>query len=326
MTNHDKSTGSTGTMRITDTGSRIEFWLKAGSATFSHQLPYGYTVNGTTDNSNSFDFKSGGNWQMLKSWSVTTSQTVTFRLQDTGTGGLGGPTTLAVSISRSKAPDAPSKPTVSAITSSSAYITFTDGDNNGASITSRQIGYGKTTGNPTTTVSSDRSTTVTGLTSGTRYYFRARTHNSEGYSAWGAYTGITTLDEPGTPGVVTLNTVTQTSVLASFKDTDTGGAAILQRQIGYGTSPSAPLLTAEYAGPTTIKNLKPSTKYYFWSRSRNAIGWSSWSAVSSTTTLAGAKLKVGGVWVNAVPYVRVSGVWKPARPWTKQFGFWEESS
>lgn len=326
MTDWFKDTGSSGQMRIRDTGTRVEFALKAGSATFNHDLGWGYTVNGVTDNSNSFDFQSGGSWQTLRTFAVSESQTVYFRLQDSGTSGLGGPTVFSHAIDRAAPPNPPPKPSYSNVTSNSIYVTFSDGANNGAPIDQRQIGYGTNSASPSQTVSSDGSTTITGLTPGTRYYFRARTHNSEGWSPWSVYTGATMLDEPSAPGGVSVGNITQTSVSVSFKDpTDTGGSAILERQIGYGTYPATPTTTVNYPGPITISNLKPGTQYYFRSRTRNAVGWSPWSAATIATTIAGAFVKVGGVWKPAVPYVRVGGVWKVARPWGRIVGYWEDT-
>jgi hypothetical protein len=326
VTDYTKSTGNTGTMRIRDTDGKIEFWLKAGSSTYNYQLPWGYTVNGTTDNSNEFRFVTGGDWQKLKTWTVSTSQTVTFRLKDSGTNGLGGPTTLSASIKRATAPDAPAKPGYSSLASTSVNITFSDGDNNGASIDSRQIGYGTSSGTPTKTVSSDRSTAITGLTSGTKYYFKARTHNSEGWSPWSANLTLTMLDEPAAPGVVQLSAITQTTVHAVFADpTSTGGTAITDRQVGYSLTTGTPTNSVTYSGGVTITGLKPGTLYYFSSRTKNSVGWSVWSSPKTATTIAGAYVKVAGVWKKAVPYVKVAGVWKVARPWGRQFGYWEES-
>ncbi len=105
MVDYNKSTGSSGTMRIRDTGTTVEFWLNAGnSTTFNHDLPWGYTINGVTSNNRTFDYSAGDGWQRLGAWGVTTSQTVTFRLGDTGTSGFGGPTTHSVTINRAKVP------------------------------------------------------------------------------------------------------------------------------------------------------------------------------------------------------------------------------
>src|SRR6187549_2772529 len=116
-------------MMIRDIGGKIQFWLRAGSDTSNSSLPYGYTVNGSTDNTQHFNFTNSGDWQMLRQWTVAASQLVTFRLFDTGTVGLGGPDSLTVSIDRDTIPDPPSIPTASLISSTSMQIHFTDPDN-----------------------------------------------------------------------------------------------------------------------------------------------------------------------------------------------------
>jgi hypothetical protein len=330
MVDYTKSTGSSGTMRIRDLGYRIEFHLKAGSSTFNHSLPYGFTVNGNTDNSNSFDFVSGGDWQLIRAWNVSSTQTVTFRLGDSGTSGLGGPTTLAAVINRATAPSAPPKPTYNAVTATSVHVILVDGDANGADIDSRRIGWSlSSTGNPTGYYTiTDHTQTISGLTPGARYYLKAAMHNSEGWSPWGAFTGVTMLDVAAAPGIVQISEVTQTSVRATFADpADTGGAPVLERQLGWSNSAAGnPTTTATYGGSTTVAGLTPGLTYYFRSRTRNSVGWSPWSAATSVMLIAGAYVKVGGVWKKAVPYVKVGGVWKAHRPWGRQFGYWEETT
>jgi hypothetical protein len=331
MTDWDKATGNGGTMKIRDTGTRVEFYLRAGSsATFNHNLGWGYTVNGTTDNTNTFDFESGGTYQLIHSWAVTSSQTVTFRLQDSGTSGLGGPTNHSAIINRDTEPDPPTTPAASSITSTSLIITFSDGSNGGDAIDARQIGYGTDPATKTHIISSDGSTTITGLSPGETYYFWARTHNSEGYSAWSARRTVTMLNVPGIPGIVQILTadITQVSVKATYPDNGDGGSPILERQIGYSlVSTGNPTDTFPYSGPLTlVTGLLPGRTYYFRARSRNAAGWSLWSAGTAVTTHAGALVKVGAVWVKAVPYVRVAGVWKVAQPWSRKVGFWNETS
>jgi Fibronectin type III domain len=325
MTDYTKATGSTGTMKIRDTGTVVEFWLIAGSQTYNYNLPWGYTVNGTTDTSNSFRFESGGSWQKLGAWTVSYEQTVTFYLYDTGTSGLGGPTTFSQLIPRSTIPAAPSTPTISSIGSTTATATFTDGSNGGAAIDTRQLSYGKTSSANTTTVASDGSTALSGLTKGTTYYIKARTHNAKGWSAYSGTRSFKTLIEPPAPSTVAISAITQNKVHAKFSGNGDGGSAILEWRVGYGTSSSAP--TAYKTGyDIDITGLLPGTKYYFWSQGRNAVGWGSLSASSTATTIAGARVNKTGVWKSAIPYVRVAGIWKVARPWGKSGGVWRESS
>jgi Fibronectin type III domain len=318
---------------IRDTGTLVEFWLKAGSSTFMHELPWGYTVNGTTDNSNTFDFQSGGAWQKIRSWTVSTDQTVTFRLMATGTGGLGGPTNLSAAINRATAPPAPTKPVISGITNTSFTADTNSNGTGGAAIDLIQIGIGLSTSSAPTiiyTANSSGSYTVTGRVPGYPYRVWGRMHNSEGYSPWSAYAVALTLDVPDAPSQPVLSNVTQSSVDVAFTDGANGGSPITSREIGYHTDPAItmPLLIAS-DGSTTVTGLTPATVWYFWARTINAYGPSPWSPVSSTKTIAGAKVFVPGapgVWHDAVPYVRVSGVWRPARPWGKVAGYWKETS
>lgn len=62
-----------------------------------------------------------------------------------------------------------------------------------------------------------------------------------------------------------------------------GGSPILQWQVAYGTSPTAPgsgggFVNASLStGSIAIVGLDSGTTYYFWNRQRNAVGWSAWS-------------------------------------------------
>lgn len=338
-TNYDKATGSTGTMRITDTGTTVEFWLKAGSGTYNYDLSWGYTLNGVTNNTKKFRFEMGGDWQKLSSWTVTTSQTVTFRLFDSGTSGLGGPTTHTANISRSAAPAAPSPVVLTNLSSTSMTATFTDGANNGAAIDSRELGYTPyLTGTlptppipnaPTIIIPSDGSTDVTGLSPGTTYFFWARTHNTKGNSPWSVRSSATTYRIPIPLLPPTVAVVDQRRINVTFPvPTDNGGTPILEYQIGYGLTSTAPTSTVSGGPvtPNTVSGLLPGTRYYFWIRARNSVGWSNWSNPSNAKTISGVRIKVDGVWKEAIPYVRVGGVWVLARPWVRIMGAWKETN
>lgn len=237
MVDYDKTIGTNpdpnykGKMRIRDTGSKVEFWIIAGSVnTSAYQAGYSWTVNGSSGSS-TFNYPTGKKWKKLRSFTVTTSQTVTFTLAATGTEGLGGPYTHTASIDRGTVPNRPSRPTITAVTHNSISVTFQDGYSDAGPITGRQLLYGLDPKKWTHAMNSDGSDTITGL--------------------------------------------------------------------------------------------HPGRTYYIWARNRNAKGWSDKSLRAEATTRGVVRVKVSGVWREAVPYVRQGGVWKQALPYTKRAGAWK---
>ena len=329
MVDYDFASGD-GTMRIRDTGSVIEFWVQAGYSNFWwDSLDFNFTANGTTYPV-AINYPTGAAWYKVGSATVTTTQTVYFRLlQATGTSSLAGPTTVSKAIDRGSIPDPPSAVTLSSITSTSMLATFTDGDNGGLTIDSRQIAYSKTnsTASGLTIVSSDKSTSLTGLSVGTTYYVWARTHNSKGYSGWSSVRSAKTLARPSAPSTVKYANVTQDRVDASFTDGANNGATITGRNLAYSTTNNVSTATVISSdGSTTITGLDAGRLYYFWARTTNSVGTSDWSAVTSVQLLTGAWVNVAGVWKRGVIYVNVAGTWKVGDAWGKNGGYWKPTA
>jgi len=317
-----------GTLRIRDLGTTVEYWVQAGYSNFWWQnLSFNITANGSTSTVE-IDYPSGGAWYKVASRSISTSQTTIFKLNTaTGTNSLAGPTTASKFLDRGSVPDAPTTPSISSITSTSVFATFADGDNGGLAIDTRRIGYGTSSAAPQAFITSDRSTTISGLTPGTTYYFWAQTHNSKGWSPYSGRSSAKTLKVPDAPSSVSLSAITQVSVYGTFKANGNGGATITAYQIARNTSNTltgATIVSSD--GSTTMTGLLPGRTYYFWARAQNSVGWGPWSVVSSAKTLAGAYVIYGGVPKAAVPYVKVDGVWKVARPWARNGGIWKEST
>lgn len=222
-------------------------------------------------------------------------------------------------------PSAPSTPVLSAVTAHGMTATFTDGSNGGAAIDSRQIAYHTTnTVTGATIISSDGSTAVTGLASGTTYFFWARTHNVAGYSAWSPVASKKTLNVPGAPSKPTLSGISPTSVTVTWTaPADNGGSPITGYEVGYGTNSTTPSTIITATSPKAITGLTPGTTYFFWVRAINAVGTGPWSPFAANATIAGARIKLGASWVIAVVYVKDGGVWKSAIPYVKDAGVWK---
>lgn len=102
MVDYQKQLGSQAgsLMMIRDLGQTVEFWVISGSPyTYTAAMPFGWTVNGSTG-SGTITYPAGGNWLKVKSFTVQTSQTVTFRIGATGTTGLNGPSEFKKYIER----------------------------------------------------------------------------------------------------------------------------------------------------------------------------------------------------------------------------------
>lgn len=328
MTDYTKTTGVNGKMVIRDTGTDVEFYFQAGySSDWWNGMPFNWTANGTTT-SKTINYPTGRPFYKVGEVRITDSQTVTFRLTDgSSASGIGGPTTFSQAIKRDTIPAKPSTPVISNITASSVHVTFSDGDNGGDAIDARQIGYGTSSTSVQQTVSSDRSTTISGLSAGTTYYFWARTHNSEGWSAWSGRASAKTLNVPDAPSTPLLSSARMTSVDVAFSANGNGGSTITGFEIGWSTSSTgAPTSSVAAKSPQVVTGLSPGTVYYFRTRAKSAVGWSAWSGAASVRTVAGAYVKVGAEWKLAVPYVKVGGVWKIAEPWVKSVGVWKRTT
>ena len=327
MTDWTKTTGTNGTMMIRDTGDVVEFWFKAGhSSDWVNGLQFSYTVNGDTDNK-TINYPTGADWYKVGSKTATYSQTVTFRLlSDTNISGIGGPTTFSHAVNRDSVPGAPGTPRISGIKATSVVVSFSDGSNGGDAIDARQITYGTSSSGGTSNVSSDGSTTISGLSPNTTYYFWARCHNSEGWGPWSARASAKTLAVPTAPSAPLLSSITATSVDVSWTENSNGGSSVTARQIGWGTSSSAPTSTVSASSPQVVNGLTPGTTYYIFVRVQNSVGWSAWSKPTSMRTVAGAYILVGSTWKLAVPYVRVGGVWKIAETWGRSAGVWKKAT
>nr|WP_287424029.1 fibronectin type III domain-containing protein [Candidatus Brachybacter algidus] len=314
-------------MMIRDTGTDVEFWLKAGNNTYNYQLPWQYTVNGVNSGPLQFRFVSGGAWQLLGRWNVTTDQTVTFYLAHSGTGGIGGPTSFSVAIGRTSAPGTPDPWSIQQIADTWVQGFTNHMPNGGIAIDQVQVRYddSSTAASPAYfDPGTDGYGSITGLLRGKTYYFWVRTHNSKGWSGWSSRTHATTHDSPPAPTTPALSEIKQTSLKMVYFGNGDGGSPITAWETGYGTDPNAPQTTVTGSN-LTLTDLSPGQVYYVWGRGWNQYGPGAWSARSTATLLAGAWVDVDGVKKRAVPYVRDGGVWKLAVSWAKIEGLWKES-
>lgn len=131
---------------------------------------------------------------------------------------------------------------------------------------------------------------ITGLNAGTRYYFWAQVRNADGWGTLSNPTNVVTYTQPPAPDLPVLSSITSSAVTASSASNGSGGAPVLEREFGYGTSSVSPTSTIDSpiqaTSVKTITGLARSTTYYVWHRLRTNVGWSPWSPRATFKTLA----------------------------------------
>lgn len=192
-----------------------------------------------------------------------------------------------------KVPKAPTGGTASEITQTSFKVSFTPGDNGGATVSSRRVEVSTSSSFPTgsTTVLTPAGLSniaVTGRTARARYYVRAREVNSVGTGEWSATLTVDTVDSPDAP-TVSVTSKSSTNIRLNVANPAYTGGAISARetQISLSSAFLTVLVTGTTATPNFTKavhDIARATAYYVRSRVQNAAGWSPWSPVLSVVT------------------------------------------
>lgn len=312
-------------MMIRDLGGWVEFWFKTGSQTWNNDQWWSWGANGTSSRQK-FRLLRGGNWQLFGSIYVSYDQTIRFTIEGAG---LGWATTNFFQyIQRATVPAPPSLQSAYPISSSAIHVVFFSNHDGGSPVLEWQVGYGLSSSAPSSLVTSDGTSDIGGFSSGQRVYFWARGRNAIGWSGWSNRLEAVTWTVPQAPGGPTIDDKTQVSVTISYQHVDTpNNPTILENQVGYGLDSSNPTTFVDNpSGTLALSGLNPGGTYYFWARSRNSLGWGSWTQRTRIDLIAGSLILVGATWKRAVPYVRVSGTWKVAEPWIKEVGVWKRTS
>lgn len=337
MADYTQQTGTNGQLIIRDGGVHVQAIISSNYAgMYANGKSWNITV-GAGSAAGSFSI-SGIQQVVVWEGDINDTTNISFTMGATNTQTLGGPTTLNVTITRSSGASVPGAPTAgsnSSITKNSFVHSFgAPGSNGGASINQYQVQVSPNssfTATTTLTVTSP-SAKFTGLSSDTRYYVRARAHNSVGWGPWSSITSIVTLDDlsvPTAPGAGSNDNITQTSFRHVFTaPSNNGGAAIDQYQVQRSTTSdfAATLTLTTSALSATFTGVGAGTHVYVRTRAHNSQGWGPWSAVTQFDLIAGAYVKVAGVQRRAVPYVKVAGEWHLAQPYTKIAGTWRQTT
>jgi hypothetical protein len=170
-------------------------------------------------------------------------------------------------------------------------------------------------------------TDISGLTPGSGYRYQVTATNSQGDGP--ASTAVTTtLTAAATaPSAPTFTSVSARSLTVKWvKPASNGGSTItgyrVSRYDGPDTSGSSTDTDTTGSGTSlAVTGLSPGAIYTFVIIAKNSStdngGLSAPSAPSTVTLLAGAWMRVDGVWQIAIPYVRHAGTWQLATPYVR---------
>jgi hypothetical protein len=136
--------------------------------------------------------------------------------------------------------------------------------------------------------------------------------------------------KPGPPGQPVFTNVTPTSLTVSWTAcTDNGGSPIETYELcRWSGSTQSGTRTDSKANSLSrnITGLESGHTYTFAVHARNGAydDWSDFGPDDHITLEAGGWIRVGGVWVQGLPYVRYQGFWKPATPYIRSGGVWKK--
>ncbi|UDL16368.1 minor tail protein [Microbacterium phage Zooman] len=276
----DWGVGTRGTLRITDDGSVVRFYvLCSDPQTYVGSYNWGGTVNGVGVGG-TVTLNRGFGIRELGGWVVSYSQTVSISQGATGTQGLGGAAgPFYVGIGRATVPGAPTPVAVDQATANSLRYRFSGTTDGGSPIREWQIGYGT---NPSTvqyTVASSGTSTIGNLSEHTTWYFWSRGRNDVGWGPWSARSQGNTLGHPTAPLNPTATpstSVTGRVVLNWTAPTTTGAGGI----VGYNIFRNGTQIATTTGTATTYTDngRTPYTSYNYTVAARNAYS----NSVSAT--------------------------------------------
>lgn len=268
----DFGVGTRGTLRITDDGSVVRFYvLCSDPATRVGEYKWNGVVNGVGVGGQ-VSLGAGFGSRELGAWGVGYSQNVSIGQQATNTQGLGGAyNSPPVYIGRATVPQPPTGVSVDQATATSLRYIFSGNGNGGAAIQEWQIGYGTNSGSPQYFVGSSGTSTVGGLAEHTTWYFWSRGRNAVGWSGWSNRLQGNTPGHPTAP--LTPSTTPSTGVTGriAFQWTapaTTGAGGI----VGYNIfRDGVQIATTTGTGTSYVDNgLTPYTTYSYKVAARNA--------------------------------------------------------
>lgn len=311
----------------------------------SQTLNYTGAITGSTNFTNDLTAGSHGTHQgsitddklvATKTRTVSPGSSYTFGVNLTGAYDGSTPSHSRTYVAPVETPNAPTGLGITLITSAGAKASWTQPSDWGGNDTDDyQLQYSTSASfSPATTKTVTNATnyTMTGLNPSTLYYVRVRGVNSAGNGTWSGTVSFTTsappVEAPSAPGTPTFSLLTPTSFRAGWTaPVDTGGSSIINYEVQVDTANTFDVDPDTFTTLTAstlydVGGRNPNTVYYVRVRAVNSAGAGDWSSVASVTTLGGAGVQIGGVFIDKPSSVMIGGVFVPKAPQKRVAGAW----
>jgi uncharacterized repeat protein (TIGR02543 family) len=229
----------------------------------------------------------------------------TFKVTATNAAGAGAASTASTSAAINAAPSAPRNVTATSANGSAVVSWDAPLDERGSAVTGYTItAYtaGNVAAGTCTATAPTETCTVTGLSNGVAYTFKASATNGIGTSAQStASISVTPSTVPNAPTGVVASAGDASASVSFTAPTNTGGSAIT----GYVVTASDGTTASGTTSPITITGLSNDTAYTFTVKAVNANGDSvaSASSASATPKANEAPIKTGDAQPSGLPYV-----------------------
>ena len=280
----DKSIGTAGTLRITDDGSNVRFYvLCSDPATNAHDYKWRVYVNGSWSAWATADLGAGFGSRLLTTRSVTSSQTVTLEQQDTGTQGLGGAASFSLAIDRSTVPGVPGVPSLSTTAPGKVSMSWAAPSNGGSAITNYRIWYWVNGVWAAVDNGTSRSRTFT-VTPGATFTAQVMAENKNGYGDLSQTRSITVMNNPAsTPTGLTVTRVSDAQQTLGWTRTSTYTSVVIQRRTDGGAWQQVGVASGN-ADTFTDKTTAGNRKYEYRVAGVSSGGQSGWSSIVTVFT------------------------------------------
>lgn len=283
----DKSVGTAGTLRITDDGTTVRYYVLCDDPA-TNVGTYRYAINGTNYTTT---LPSGFGSKLLGTRTYSSSGTASLSQEATGTQGLGGAAFVSMTIDRATVPSAPGKPTVSLVDSDQATVAWTATSNGGSAILDYGVYVSEYSDfrshvfqNWIGVVTSYRLPVGT-LSPGIRYWTRVRAQNVKGVGAYSASTEF--WSQPSAPTGFTVTRVSDSQQTLNWSNPQTASSVVVQRSTAGGAWQTLATLSGNVT-TFTDKSTTGNQKYTYRVQVKNPSASSAWSSSVTVYTTPAA--------------------------------------